>query len=341
MSTEAIPSSTLEVRLAARPTGPQISPSHFSIAEVPLGDPGPGGVIVRNDYVCIGAVTRDLMDETTALPIPTFKVGEGIWARGVGTVVLSNSPELAVGDLVEHFFGAREYAAGPAQMFHKRDRNLLPGAEYYLSQGVTAWHGLVDTVGVREGDVVYVSGAGGGVGSLAGQVAKNLGAAKVIGSAGSKEKVEYLIEELGYDAAFNYREGSVAANIHEHAPDGISVFFDNVGGDQFEAALQNAQYMARFALCGSLAGQAGVDNGGNPRIDLMTVISRAVSLRGFAAMHTPEQIDGWNKQFGTWLQEGKIVYPKTIVQGGLTAFPEAQASFFGGKYTGIVALKLS
>jgi NADPH-dependent curcumin reductase CurA len=338
MSYEPIPSTSREVRLASRPSGAKITPDNFTVAEVPISEPpaGSGMVVVRNDFVVLGAVARDLMEEEHNLPLPSFKIGEAIWGRGIGTVVRSDSPDLAVGDLVEHFFGVRDYLIGPPQAFFKRDRDLLPGPEYYMSQGVTAWHGMVDIVNVGKDDVVYVSGAAGGVGSMAGQIAKNLGAKKVIGSAGSKEKVQYLLEELKFDVAFNYREGDFAEQLGQAAPEGLTVVFDNVGGAQFEACIQNAAWQARFALCGSLSGQTGADN---PRIDLMTVIPRSISLHGFAAMHTPEQIEDWNKQFGAWLKEGKIVYSHTVVEGGAAAWPEAQAALLDGKYSGVVVVK--
>lgn len=340
MTTEAVPSSTREVRLASRPTGAKATPDNFSIAEVPLAEPGPGEVVVRNEWLCVGAVGRDLMDEHTALPIPTYRIGERIWARAVGTVVRSNSPDLATGDLVEHFAGASEYSVGPAQAFFKRDRAVLPDSRYFLSQGVTAWHGVVDTAHVGENDVVFVSGAAGGVGSLAGQVAKLQGAKKVIGSTGSQAKVDYLINELGYDAAFNYRDGEIAQHLRKLAPEGISVFFDNVGGDQFLAALQCATWHARFALCGTLAGQSGDSTAGSPPLDLTGVISRAITIKGFAAMHTPEQIEHWNKQFGEWLAAKKIVFPHTTIEG-LANYPQAQVALLEGKYSGLVLCRVS
>jgi len=340
MSAEQVPATTREVRMASRPSGPYITPDNFALAEVPLRTPGAGEVVVRNEWLCVGAVARDLMEEQTTLPIPNFKIGEPVWARATGTVVVSNSPDLSPGDLVEHFDGARDYAVGPAQAFFKRDRGVLPDSRYFLSQGVTAWHGVVDTANVHDGDTVFVSGAAGGVGSIAGQVAKLVGATKVIGSVGSAEKVKFLVEELGYDAAINYRDGDVAGRLHELAPQGISVFFDNVGGQQFQAALRNASWHARFALCGALAGQGGEPNGATPPIDLNLVISRAVTLKGFAAMHTPEQIDQWNKQFGEWLAAKKIVFPHTAIEG-LQNFPVAQAELLRGSYTGVTLVKVS
>ncbi|MEU3557709.1 MDR family NADP-dependent oxidoreductase [Streptomyces fragilis] len=339
MSTVELPAVSREVRLAAYPEG-DVTLDHFAFGESELSAPGPGEVVVRNDWMTLGSVARDQMNPATKLPIPIFQPGVAMWGRTVGTVVASNSDLLAVGDLVEHFLGWREYATGDAHGFFKRDRALLPGPEYYLSQGPTAWHGMVGTAGVGEGDTVFVSGATNGVGALAGQIAKLRGAKRVIGSTGSKEKIDFLVDELGFDAAFDYHEGPVAEQLAELAPDGLDVVFDNVGGEQFEAAVQVAARGARFALCGALAGQHGGD-GGSPRLPLMQAITKDLTLRGFATLHTPDQIEEWNARFGPWLAEGRIVFPHTVVEGGTAALPEAFLGLLERRYSGTVLVRMS
>ncbi len=331
------PETTREVRLAARPDG-DFTPAGLALAEVGLAPPGDGEVLVRNEYTLLATVYRDLMDADTVLPIPNFEVGQALYGRCVGRVVASNSPDLAVGDGVEHFQGWREHVVAPAQAFGKLDTSLLPGLEYFLCNGPTAWQGIVDVAGVREGDVVFVSGATSGVGSVAGQIAKHRGAKRVIGSTGSKEKVDYLVEELGFDAAFDYHDGPVADRLRELAPEGITVVHDNVGGEQFEAAVEVAAPFARFALCGTLSGQ---DGGGRPRADLLTVIGKQLTIRGFACFHTPEQVATWNEHFGRWLAAGSFVYPHTIVEGGLPYAGEALRNLLDRRYSGNVLLKLT
>ncbi|MFC1416181.1 zinc-binding dehydrogenase [Streptacidiphilus cavernicola] len=338
MSTE-LPATSREVRLASYPQG-EVTLDHFDVAEAPLAEPGDGEVVVRNDWMTLGSVARDQMNPDTKLPIPVFQPGVAMWGRTVGTVVRSNSPVHAVGDLVEHFSGWRDYAVGNAHGFFKRDRSQLPGAEYFLSQGPTAWHGMVVKAGVTEGDTVFVSGATNGVGALAGQIARLHGAAKVIGSTGSKEKIDYLVDVLGFDAAFDYHDGPVAEQLAKHAPDGVDVVFDNVGGEQFDAAVQAAKFGARFALCGALGGQHGGD-GGSPRLPLMTAISKDLTFHAFATLHTPEQFDGWNARFGTWLGEDRIVFPHTVVEGGVPVLPETFLALQERRYTGTVVVKLS
>ncbi|WP_055586891.1 MDR family NADP-dependent oxidoreductase [Peterkaempfera griseoplana] len=339
MSPDPLPETSREIRLASYPQD-EVTLDHFTLATSPLAEPGEGEVVVRNDWMTLGSVARDQMNPDTKLPIPVFQPGVAMWGRTVGTVVRSNSPLLAVGDLVEHFSGWRDYAVGDAHGFFRRDRSLLPGPEYFLSQGPTAWHGLVETAGLAEGETVFVSGATNGVGALAGQLARLQGAKRVIGSTGSKEKIDFLVGELGFDAAFDYHDGPVVDRLAELAPDGIDVVFDNVGGEQFEAAVQVANRGARFALCGALAGQHGGD-GGSPRLPLMTAISRDLSFRGFATLHTPDQIDGWNARFGAWLGEGRIVFPHTVVEGGVPALPEAFIALQQRRYSGTVLVRLS
>jgi NADPH-dependent curcumin reductase CurA len=337
-TTEPIPATGLEVRLAAYP-GAEVQLSDFEIAETAVTEPGPGQVLVRNEWMTLGAVLRDQMTPGIELPIPTFQLGEAMWGRAVGTVVRSQSPDLAEGDLVEHFFGWRDYACNYAQAFFKRDRDQLPGGEYFLAQGPTAWRGVVDIAEVREGDVVFVSGASSGVGALAGQIARKRGAKLVIGSTGSPAKAA-LLKELGFDAVFDYHDGPVLDRLRELAPDGISVFFDNVGGEQFEAAVQAAAPGARFALCGALAGQLGGGDGGRPRLDLMKAFPKELRLLPFATLHTPQQMSDWNAQFAAYLAEGDFAFPHTVIEGGVAKLPEAFLRLLRGEFSGTAVARI-
>ncbi|MEV6238709.1 NADP-dependent oxidoreductase [Lentzea sp. NPDC051838] len=339
MATQAIPAKAREVRLASHVTD-VATEANFDIVEVEVREPGEGEVVVRYDYLQVTAVMQDLMHEDADLPMPTYKVGEPLWGFAVGKVVASNSPDLAVGDDVQGMNGWQEYAVGPAQSFWKLDPNLFPTPQHYLTQGPTAYHGIVDIAQVKEGDTVFVSGAAGGVGSLAGQIAKCLGA-RVIGSAGSQKKIDYLVNELGFDAAFSYKKGKVVDNLRKLAPEGIDVFFDVVGGEQFEAAIQAAAQDARFALCGALSGQAGNGDGAFPRLDIMHAIVRQIQIRPFATYHTPEQIWAWQQSFSKWLKEGKFVFPHTVVNGGMKKAPAALLNLLRGKHSGNVLVKLT
>ncbi|MER6234758.1 NADP-dependent oxidoreductase [Streptomyces clavifer] len=339
MTTEEIPAKAKEVRLAARPDG-ALTLAAFEVVEVEVPEPAEGEVVVRTDYLQLTAVMQDLMKPEPNLPMPGYQVGETLWGGGVGTVVASNSPDLAVGDTVQNMGGFRAYTVGPADEHWKLDPTAFPSPLHHLTQGVTAYHGIVDIAEVKDGDTVFVSGAAGGVGSLAGQIAKLQGAKRVIGAAGSKAKVEYLVNTLGYDAAFDYHDGPVVDRLRELAPDGIDVFFDTVGGEQFEAAVQAAAPNARFALCGALAGQVGESIGAFPRLDVMTSIVKQISIRPFSTYHTPEQIWAWNSAFAAWTAEGRFVLPQTLVEGGHDAAPQALIDLLGGKFTGNVVVKI-
>ncbi len=336
---DQVPATSREVRLAAYPNG-TVTLDCFDIAETALPALTDGQVLVRNEWMGLGTVYRDQMRPALDIPIPVFALGQPMWGRTIGTVVRSAAPELAEGDLVEHFSGWREYVVGHAGQFFKRDAALLPSGEFFLSNGPTAWRGMVDIANVGEGDVVFVTGATTGVGSLAGQIAKALGAKTVIGSTGSPDKIGFLLKEAGYDVAFDYHDGPVAARLREVVPEGISVCFDYVGGDQFEAAVAAAAPGARFALCGSLAGQHG-ESGGRPRLDLQSLIPRELSFKGFATLHTPRQIEDWNAQFSGWLKEGKIAFPRTVVAGGVEALPQAMIDVLGRRLAGMALAKLT
>ncbi|MFC9231689.1 zinc-binding dehydrogenase [Streptomyces decoyicus] len=333
-----IPQKAREVRLSEHLEG-ELTLGHFDIVEVEVPEPGPGEVLVRTDHLPLAAAYQDLMRADCPLPLPPFQVGERLGGGALGTVVRSASPDLAVGDIVQSMTGWSEYSCGPANTYFKVDPDLFPSPVYYLSQGPTAYYGMADIARVGKGDVVFVSGAAGGVGSLAGQIAKCRGAARVIGSAGSKEKVDYLVGALGFDDAFDYHDGPVVDRLRELAPDGIHVFFDNVGGEQFEAAIEVAVPHARFALCGALSAQNGAQ--AHPRLDLMTAITKHLELRPFATYHTPEQITQWTRHFAMWVAEGTFVFPHTAVEGGIETAPAALMSLLKGAYRGNVALHLA
>lgn len=315
-------------------TEPTTALTRVEEAELPAGD-----VRVRTTYLQLPAVTADLMRAAPGLPMPGFRVGEPIWGPAVGTVVESRDDRLPVGAHVVHRQGWQDEVVVTADEVYPV-HPALPEPYFALNQGVTAFHGMVDIAEVKAGDVVFVSGAAGGVGSLAGQIAKNLGAAKVIGSAGSAAKGSYLVEELGFDAAINYRDGDIADQLAKIAPDGIDVFYDNVGGEAFEAAVQAAAHGARFALCGAVSGQLDDSDGAHPRLDIMTAIVKELVIKPFCTLHTPDQIVAWNSHYGPWLAEGKIVYPATVIDGTVADAPKVLDDMLAGRYRGNILLKI-
>ncbi|MGW1950230.1 zinc-binding dehydrogenase [Streptomyces sp. NPDC001940] len=325
-----------EIQLAAQISGvPTLD--HFTVAKTEVD----GEVLVRTDQVGLAATYLELMRADCTLPVPAWQPGRRVGVAATGTVVRSDSPELAVGDLVQSMAGWSEYSAGPAAEYVKLDRTLFADPGYHLGQGPTAYYGMADVAAVGEGDVVFVSGAAGGVGSLAGQIARCLGAARVIGSAGSPAKVDYLVNELGYDAAFDYHDGSAADRLRELAPEGISMFFDVVAGEQYDAALQAARPGARFALCGSLSSQLGDAAERFPKPDRAAAEAKGIKLLPFSCYHTPDQIAAWKEHFSTWLGEGRFIYPQTVVEGGIEDVPRAFLSLLQGSYRGNVSVRLA
>lgn len=225
-----------EIQLAARPRG-EPRESDFRLVEVDVPDPGPGELLIRNEWMSVDPYMRGRMNDVPSY-VPPFELDAPLEGGAVGRVVESNDGGLGEGDWVLHNLGWRDYAVTTPDHVRKIDPELAP-PQAYLGvlgmPGLTAYVGLLDIAGLREGDIVFVSGAAGAVGSLAGQIAKLRGH-RVIGSAGSPEKVAYVTEELGFDAAFDYHDGRVSDLLRAAAPEGVDVYFDNVGGEHLEAA---------------------------------------------------------------------------------------------------------
>ncbi|MFJ6168137.1 MDR family NADP-dependent oxidoreductase [Micromonospora orduensis] len=309
---------------------------HFTVVETEID----GEVVVRTDHLGLAATYLELMRADCHLPVPAWQPGQRIGVMAIGTVLRSASPDLREGDLVQSMSGWSTHSAGPATSYVKLDRDTYPDPSYHLGQGPTAYHGMADVAKIGPGDVVFVSGAAGGVGSLATQIARNLGASTVIGSAGSQAKVDYLVRELGVDAAFDYHRDPVAA-LKELAPEGITVFFDTVGGTLYEAAIEVAAPGARFALCGSLSTQLGAAAQRFPEPDQAVAAAKGITLLPFSCHHTPEQIAAWHTHFRAWLDQDRFVYPQTVVEAGIDAVPDAFLSLLGGAYRGNVSVRLA
>lgn len=303
----------------------------------PIGD---GEVLVENIFQQIVAVNADLMFENPGLPLPAFEVGAPLYGPAIGRVVESRS-DTAVGTVVQHNQGWRNLTAIASNAVFPVPDGVFPGPEYMLNQGVTSFHGMVDIAGVGAGDVVLVSGAAGGVGSIAGQIARAHGAALVIGIAGGPDKCTYLTEQLGFDAAIDYKNEDLDARLGELAPEGITVFFDTIGGTQFETAVRHAAFGARFALCGALAGQIGGGHGGHPRLDIMTAIVKEIQIRPFTTMHTPEQIQAWIGHFVPSFSQGTITFPHTVLEGPLNRTMTALDELLAGDHRGNLIVKLA
>ncbi|MGW2629571.1 zinc-binding dehydrogenase [Streptomyces chattanoogensis] len=327
-----------EVRLAARPQGP-VTDDLFEIAEVPLPEPGPGQVLVRTTHMGVAAVMRTLMEETSTVPIPSYEIGAPLHGSAVGEVVAAPGGEFTPGDLVEHRLGWREYALLDAAGAHRLDPGLMPDPAAYLSQGPTALMGIARGAEVRPGDTVFVTGAAGGVGSLAGQIARQYGAARVIGSTGSRQKADRLIKEFGYDAAVIRGAGPIEEQLRKAAPDGIDALFDNVGGEQLQAAIALANRGARLAIVGALATQLSTDGPALTPVDTLSFLSRGITMRGVALYEHLDLIPEWNRRFADGLRDGTLSFPHARLHG-IEQAPRALRELTEGHHLGAVVVEL-
>ncbi|MGW1837119.1 zinc-binding dehydrogenase [Streptomyces sp. BBFR2] len=327
-----------EVHLAARPEGP-LTDAHFAIVEVPVPEPAPGQLLVRNTLMSVAAVMRTLMGEPGDVPLTPFALGEPLNGPAVGEVVAAPGGEAAVGDLVQHRLGWREYALVDAAGAQRIEPGVLPDPAAYLSQAPTAWMGVVTGAEVRPGDTVFVTGAAGGVGSLAGQFARARGAARVIGSTGSQAKADHLVENLGYDAVVVRGAGPIEEQLRRAAPDGVDAVFDNVGGEQLRAAFAVARRGARIAVVGALAAQMAGEAVAPLEIDAFSLLGRGITLRGVTLHDHLDRIPEWTARFGEGLRNGTFTFPHDRLYG-IEKAPAALRGLTEGRHTGAVIVEL-
>lgn len=331
------PVSTRQVHLASHPRG-RLAATDLRLVDVELPAPEAGHVLVRNEHLALAAVMRERMDAGSDVPgLAPYRVGAPLTAFAVGTVVASARDDVGVGALVAHETPWADHA--DATDVVPLPGGVLPEPWYHLAtgSGATALLGVRDVAQVTDGDVVLVSGAAGSVGSLAGQVARRLGARTVIGTAGSAAKCAWLVDELGFDHAVDHHDSDLVGRLRAAAPDGIDVYVDLVGGHQFEAAVQVAATHARFAVAGALAAQQSGSPW--PRLDTQTAIAKSLTIRGYALQHALHAMQEWPALFGRWLAEG-MVHPHTVLGGGLAAAPQALVDLLDGAFTGTVSVRL-
>ena len=309
-------STSTQIQLVNRPTG---WPSHddFRTATIEYGDLEPGQVRVRNEFVSVDPYMRGRMNDTRSYVAP-FALGETITGGAVGRVIESESDALPVGTPVLHQHGWSDVIQADAETFRPvPDIEGLPLSVHLHilgMTGLTAYVGLTAIAGMKEGDTVFVSGAAGAVGTAVGQIAKQLGASRVIGSAGSAEKVALLTQKYGYDEAFNYKEVNVREQLPVSAPDGVDVYFDNVGGDHLEAALDAMNDGGRIALCGAISGYNTTDRTPGPD-NMANIITRGLKLEGFTLANYLHHAPAFREKMTKWFAEGKIAYDETVVDG--------------------------
>lgn len=305
-----------QIQLARRPEG---WPTHddFRTVEVELSDPAPGEVRVANEFVSVDPYMRGRMNDVRSYVAP-YALDEVIAGGAIGRVVASAADDLPVGTVVLHQHGWSDVVQADASTF--RAVPEVPSMPLSLRlhilgmTGLTAYVGLTAIAGLAPGDTVFVSGAAGAVGTAVGQIAKLLGAGRVIGSAGSPEKVALLTEKYGYDAAFNYKDGPVREQLAALAPEGVDVFFDNVGGDHLEAALDVMNDGGRIALCGAITSYNTTERVPGPD-NMANIITRGLRLQGFTLASYLHLSPEFSEKMTRWFAEGRIAYDETIVDG--------------------------
>ena len=305
--------SSREIHLASRPQG-WPTPGNFRTVDVELPDPAPGEVLVRNTVMSVDPYMRGRMNDVKSY-VPPFALDAPLDGGAVGEVVASGSDDLAVGDTVLHQAGWRTHALLPARAVRRIDVSQVPASAYLGAlgmPGMTAYVGLTRVAEMKEGDTVFVSGAAGAVGSAVGQIARLLGAAKVIGSAGSAEKCAWLTDELGFDVALNYKDAPIGKQLRAHSP--VNVYFDNVGGDHLEAAIFAMADFGRIAACGASADYNAEAPVPGPR-NMMMFVSKRLTLRGFIVTDHHDAASEFYRRAGGWLADGSLKYRETYVDG--------------------------
>ncbi len=327
-----------EVRLKSRPEGMPVA-ANFEVATVELAAPGAGEVQVRNHFMSVDPYMRGRMYDRPS-DVPPFQIGEALQGGCIGEVIASGDPAFAVGDIVQSMFGWREAYNAPAGALQKVETHGLP-LQAFLGvagmPGMTAYAGLLRVAALKDGDVVFVSAAAGAVGSVVCQIAKIKGHT-VIGSAGGAEKAAFL-KSIGVDHVIDYKATpDLKAALHAAAPKGIDVYFENVGGEHLEAAIEAARPFARFALCGMISqyNETGEPKGPS---NIIQAVGKSLKLEGFIVSNHYDMLPAFLKDMSEWIGSGKLQW-KDTVDVGIDNAAGAFIKLFKGENMGKMLVKL-
>ncbi len=320
-----MPSTNRQIVLAAVPNG-MPKETDFRLIESPMPHAGAGEALVRALYLSVDPYMRGRMTGKTTYA-RGVQPGEVMVGGVVGEVVESNDPRFSIGDIVEGMLGWQDYAVAPAKSLRKIDPSLAPitTALYVLGMpGLTAYFGLLEICRPQPGETVVVSGAAGAVGSLVGQIAK-IKRCRAVGIAGSDEKIRFITQELGFDGGFNYRETrDYGAKLKELCPNGIDIYFDNVGGPITDEVVKHINTRARIAVCGQISQYNAEQPEMGPRWMGQLIVKQA-KVEGFLVMQFADRFEEGLKQMATWLREKKIQYREDVAEG----LENAPAAFIG------------
>jgi NADPH-dependent curcumin reductase CurA len=328
-----------QFRLAARPIGLP-KRSDWDYVEEPTGNPGPNEVLVKVQYLSLDPAMRGWMNEGRSY-IPPVQIGEVMRAGGVGEVIASQHSDFKAGDAVYGTLGIQEYAILEGKQLTKIDTSFA-SAPVFLGAlgmpGMTAYFGLLDIGKPQPGQTVVVSGAAGAVGTVVGQIAKIKGC-RVVGIAGGKEKCEFLVRELGFDAAIDYKSDDVKKALKQHCPAGVDVYFDNVGGEILDTVLTQLARHARIVICGAIS-QYNSTSGVRGPANYMSLLVNRASMTGMVVFDYANRYPEAMKEMVGWIAAGKLKTREDIVEG-LQTFPETLLKLFKGENTGKLVLKVT
>lgn len=328
-----------EIRLKSRPDGMPTA-ANFELVETPVPTPGHGQVLVRNSYMSVDPYMRGRMVDRMSYS-PPFQIGETLTGGAVGQVVASNNPGFKVGDFVSNFSGWREWFVSSGGDLQKVDPSIVPIQTYlgtFGMPGLTAYAGLLRVGELKDGERVFVSAASGAVGSVVCQIAKNKGC-YVVGSAGSDEKCKWLLDEARVDEAINYKTcGDLDAAVRKAFPQGIDVYFENVGGAHLVAALSNMRPNGRIPVCGMIEQYNATSLPPGPG-NIIAVIPLRLTIKGFIVSDHGDMMPDFMRDMGAWAKAGKLKWAETIVDG-LENAPKAFIGLFKGDNTGKMLVRV-
>jgi NADPH-dependent curcumin reductase CurA len=329
-----------EFHMVTRPEGKATS-DHFEIVETQLPPPAAGEVLVRNTYLSVDPYMRGRMDDAESYITP-YPLHAPLDGAAVGEVIESRDDRLAPGDVVTHWHSWRDFAVGPAEGFERVDAQPGVPVSAFLGvlgpPGLSGHVGIVDIARVGPGDTVYVSAAAGAVGSVAGQVAHLRGARRVIGSAGKVEKVAWLQDQAGFDAAFNHRDGALAEQLRGAARGGVDVVFDNVGGGHLEAAIEVLNVFGRIVLCGYIASHHTRGRAAGPT-NLSLLVTKRITAQGMLVTDHLDKLPAYRAAAQNWLRDGRLRFHETVVDG-LERMPDALLGLYRGDNVGKMVVRL-
>jgi NADPH-dependent curcumin reductase len=330
-----------QVRLASRPVG-MVEDSDFDIVDVPVPEPAEGQFVVEVTHISLDPAMRGWMNAGRSY-VPPIEIGEVVRALALGRVIASRNDRFAVGEVVRNIFGVQEHALSDGDGVDK----IMPAdgvsPATYLGvlgmTGLTAYFGLLDVGRLAEGETVLVSGAAGAVGTAVGQIAKIKGA-RAVGVAGGEQKCRMLVDELGFDAAVDYKQGDLLGQLRRHTPDQVDVFFDNVGGEVLNQGLTRLARGARVVICGAISQYNNAEATTGPSNYLALLVSRA-SMTGFLVFDYASRYAEATAEMSAWLTAGRLKSVEDTTPGDIASFPSTFGRLFSGENTGKLVLELA